>query len=51
MFLAVELNVFYLKSLLWLEPDHPFVIARLVAMFLCGLPAVAEFYQYIHTPK
>lgn len=50
-FLAAELNVFYLKSLLWMEPDHPIVIARLVGMFLCALPAVREFYQYMHNPK
>lgn len=51
MFLAAELNVFYLKALLWMEPEHPFVIARLAGMFLCALPAVAELYQYIHTPR
>lgn len=50
-FLAAELNVFYLKALLWMEPDHPFVIARLAAMFVCALPAVAELYQYIHAPR
>jgi len=51
MFLAAELNVFYLKALLWMEPEHPFVIGRLAGMFLCALPAVAELYQYIHTPR
>ncbi|KAI5827386.1 PSS-domain-containing protein [Schizophyllum commune Tattone D] len=50
-FLAAELNPFYLKTLLWMEPDHPIVIARLAFVFLCGLPAVREFYQYINNPK
>lgn len=50
-FLAAELNVFYLKALLWMEPDHRFVIARLAAMFVCALPAVREFYQYMHDSR
>jgi len=45
-FLLSELNVFYLKSLLWLAPEHPIVILRLAAMFLWALPAVREYYDY-----
>jgi len=51
MFLAAELSPFYLKSLLWLEPDHPIVVVRLAGIFLCALPAVRELYQYVHHPK
>lgn len=50
-FLAAELNPFYLKSLLWLEPDHPIVVLRLSFIFLCALPAVRELYQYINNPR
>ncbi|OBZ68638.1 Phosphatidylserine synthase 2 [Grifola frondosa] len=50
-FLAAELNPFYLKSLLWMEPEHPFVIARLAGVFLCALPAVRELYQYVTDPR
>jgi phosphatidylserine synthase 2 len=50
-FLAAELNPFYLKFLLWMEPSHPFVIARLVGVFLCGLPAVKELYQYTNDSR
>ncbi|KAF8651936.1 hypothetical protein AX16_004580 [Volvariella volvacea WC 439] len=50
-FLAAELNPFYLKSLLWLEPDHPIIILRLAFVFLCALPAVRELYQYINDPR
>ncbi|KAF7348190.1 Phosphatidylserine synthase 2 [Mycena sanguinolenta] len=50
-FLAAELNPFYLKSLLWLEPEHPIVILRLAFIFLCALPAVRELYQYINDPR
>ena len=39
------------QSLLWLEPDHPIVISRLVGIFLCALPAVRELYQYVHDPR
>ncbi|KAL5524771.1 hypothetical protein ACEPAF_9917 [Sanghuangporus sanghuang] len=45
-FLAAELNPFYLKALLWMEPSHPIVISRLAGIFICGLPAVRELYQY-----
>ncbi|KAK0445715.1 phosphatidyl serine synthase-domain-containing protein [Armillaria borealis] len=50
-FLAAELNPFYLKTLLWMEPDHPIVIMRLAFVFLCALPAVRELYQYINDPR
>ncbi|KAI0772261.1 phosphatidyl serine synthase-domain-containing protein [Irpex lacteus] len=50
-FLAAELNPFYLKTLLWMEPDHPFVIGRLAGVFLCALPAVRELYQYTGDPR
>ncbi|KAJ8079905.1 hypothetical protein AAF712_010811 [Marasmius tenuissimus] len=50
-FLAAELNPFYLKALLWMEPDHPIVIMRLACVFLWGLPAVRELYQYINDPR
>ncbi|KAJ7105066.1 phosphatidyl serine synthase-domain-containing protein [Mycena crocata] len=50
-FLAAELNPFYLKSLLWMEPEHPIVILRLAFIFLCALPAVRELFQYINDPR
>ncbi|GJJ15789.1 hypothetical protein Clacol_010067 [Clathrus columnatus] len=50
-FLAAELTPFYLKSLLWMEPEHPVVIARLIAIFIFALPAVRELYQYINDPR
>ncbi|EJC98958.1 phosphatidylserine synthase 2 [Fomitiporia mediterranea MF3/22] len=46
-FLAAELDPFYLKGLLWMEPSHPIVIARLAGIFVCALPAVRELYQYM----
>jgi phosphatidylserine synthase 2 len=50
-FLAAELNPFYLKSLLWMEPDHPIIIMRLAGIFLCALPAVRELFQYVNDPR
>ena len=34
-----------------MEPEHPFVIARLAGVFLCALPAVRELYQYVGDPR
>ncbi|KDQ15125.1 hypothetical protein BOTBODRAFT_32107 [Botryobasidium botryosum FD-172 SS1] len=51
LFLMAEMNAFYLKALLWMEPDHPFVVARLAGVFICALPAVREFYQYINDSR
>ena len=39
------------QTLLWMEPEHPFVIARLAGVFLCALPAVRELYQYAGDPR
>ncbi|KAL0961514.1 hypothetical protein HGRIS_006455 [Hohenbuehelia grisea] len=50
-FLAAELNPFYLKTLLWMEPDHPIIILRLAFIFICALPAVRELFQYINDPR
>ncbi|KAI8869095.1 PSS-domain-containing protein [Ramicandelaber brevisporus] len=50
-FLICELNAFYLKFLLWIPPEHPLVTYRLILMFLFGLPAVREFYDYLSDPN
>ncbi|KAJ6583913.1 PSS-domain-containing protein [Mycena vulgaris] len=50
-FLGAELSPFYLKSLLWMEPDHPIVVLRLAFIFLCALPAVRELFQYVNDPR
>ncbi|KAJ7740231.1 phosphatidyl serine synthase-domain-containing protein [Mycena maculata] len=50
-FLAAELTPFYLKSLLWMEPEHPIVVMRLAFIFLCALPAVRELFQYVNDPR
>ncbi|KAJ7490545.1 phosphatidyl serine synthase-domain-containing protein [Mycena latifolia] len=50
-FLGAELAPFYLKSLLWMEPDHPIVVLRLAFIFLCALPAVRELFQYVNDPR
>jgi len=50
-FLLSELNVFYLKALLWMAPEHWIVITRLAFIFLWALPAVRELYQYVSMGK
>jgi len=34
-----------------MEPDHPIIIGRVGGIFLCGLPAIRELYQYINDPR
>lgn len=34
-----------------MEPDHPIIIGRVAGIFLCGLPAVRELFQYINDPR
>lgn len=41
-----SLNHFYLKSLLWLDPDHPLNIVRLVIVGGVALPAMRQSYYY-----
>lgn len=50
-FLLCELNAFYLKFILWIPPEHPLNVYRLTLYFFCGVPAVREFYQYLHDPN
>lgn len=45
--LVVELNAFFLKSLLWLQPSHPLNICRLLLWFFVGLPAIKEYFAFL----
>lgn len=45
--LVAELNTFYLKFVLWLEPPHFLNLARLLLMVLAGAVAVRETFQYL----
>ncbi|PVU92747.1 hypothetical protein BB561_003628 [Smittium simulii] len=49
-FILVELNVFYLKYLLWVPPEHFLVISRLALLFLFGLPTAREYYEFYSNP-
>ncbi|KAJ2079134.1 hypothetical protein H4R24_003988 [Coemansia sp. RSA 988] len=49
--LLAELNVFYLKALLWIPPEHPLVITRLSLLFLFALPSAREYYEYYSNPR
>lgn len=49
--LQCEINIFYLKYLLWIPVDHPYLKIRLVLFFFFSLPAVRELYQYISDSK
>ena len=49
--LQCELNVFYLKYLLWIPSEHYLVILRLLIFSLVCAPAVSEVYQNCMDPK
>jgi hypothetical protein len=50
-FLAVEVNVFFLKYALWVPPTNPLNTARLVLWLLVGAPAVREYYEFIEVRR
>jgi len=45
--LGAELNVFFLKQLLWVPSDNPLVSVRLAFIFAWALPATREYYEYV----
>ncbi|UJR13079.1 hypothetical protein I4U23_000103 [Adineta vaga] len=49
--LECELNVFYLKYLLWIPPEHYLVSLRLLIFSLVCSPAIKEFYYYYIDPE
>lgn len=51
MSLLLELNTFYLKFVLWLEPPHYLNLYRLILMTFAGAVAVREIFQYLDDPN
>ncbi|XP_065070770.1 phosphatidylserine synthase 2-like [Rhopilema esculentum] len=47
MFSLAELNCFYLKFVLWINPEHWLVVARLVLIGFAGTVGIREVYQYM----
>mmetsp|Transcript_18783 Transcript_18783/g.60323 ORF Transcript_18783/g.60323 Transcript_18783/m.60323 type:complete len:519 (+) Transcript_18783:229-1785(+) len=47
MFLTGELNVFFLKYVLWVSPGSKLNVMRLLLMFFVMFPAMREFYEYM----
>jgi len=47
----VELNAFFLKTLLCIPPPHSVNIVRLVIWWLISLPAMREFHHFIADPN
>lgn len=45
-FLLAELNTFYLKFVMWVPPENPLVLSRLVMFMFWGAVAVREAYDY-----
>ncbi|KAI9592766.1 phosphatidyl serine synthase-domain-containing protein [Syncephalis fuscata] len=49
--LACEVNVFYLKYLFWIPPEHWLVTFRLAIMFAFSVPAMREYMNMHQTSK
>jgi len=45
-FLLAELNTFYLKFVLWVPPENPLVLIRLLFFMFWGAVSVREAYDY-----
>ena len=45
--LTFELNAFWLKTIFWLQPEHPYNTYRLLLWFFFAMPAVHEYYVFI----
>ncbi|XP_067935492.1 phosphatidylserine synthase 2-like [Watersipora subatra] len=50
MFIIAELNNFYLKLILWLEPAHTLCIIRIVFIALVGTVSMRETFEYLDNP-
>jgi hypothetical protein len=46
-FMAVELNTFFLKFCLWIPPRNPLVVYRLVLWWLIAIPTIREYNTYL----
>nr|XP_027199856.1 phosphatidylserine synthase 2-like [Dermatophagoides pteronyssinus] len=49
--LVAELNTFYLKYVLWLEPPHILNLIRLILLVFSGAVALRETFQYLDDPQ
>ncbi|KAI2798829.1 Phosphatidylserine synthase 2 [Blomia tropicalis] len=48
--LVAELNTFYLKYVLWLEPPHILNLTRLILFVFAGAVGLREIFQYLDDP-
>ena len=47
LFLQCELNLFYLKFILWIPPPHGLMLARLLIFCLAGAAGCRDYYLYL----
>jgi phosphatidylserine synthase 2 len=45
--MAVELNTFFLKFCLWIPPQNPLIVYRLVLWWLIAIPTIREYNTYL----
>jgi phosphatidylserine synthase 2 len=46
----VELNAFFLKDLLWVPPESPLNVQRLLVWALIGAVAIRDYYHFMENP-
>ncbi|CAD2219373.1 Phosphatidyl serine synthase, putative [Angomonas deanei] len=46
-----EVNCFTSKSILWMQPEHPLVVARLALWSFMAMPGLREYYEYMTNPE
>ncbi|KAF8407739.1 hypothetical protein HHK36_006874 [Tetracentron sinense] len=49
-FLTVELNTFFLKFCLWIPPQNPVIVYRLILWWLIAIPTIHTLLTDIHDP-
>ncbi len=47
---VVELNAFFLKDLLWVPPESPLNVQRLLVWALIGAVAIRDYYHFMENP-
>lgn len=49
-FLLAELNIFYLKFVMWVPPEHYLNLVRIFLLLFWGAVSMREVYQYLDDP-
>ncbi|XP_044965252.1 CDP-diacylglycerol--serine O-phosphatidyltransferase 1-like [Hordeum vulgare subsp. vulgare] len=50
-FMTIELNTFFHKFYLWIPPQNPLIVYRLVLWWLIAIPTIREYNTYLQDRK